>query len=472
MSSSTPVQVLDNSYTKREVNKGKDILNSPALSEQGRNWLVRALDPYHDSELKCEGYPDTEKAGSVVQEINMSMGISVPASVTSGNNWDCHVFNLADFAQVPGNTTLNPYFYQITTGAVSAAGSSSLAGAGLIALSGAAGTQFLPSSGVAAGTFSNSALDPGSKLQGKCRVIAMGFEVYNTTAPLYKQGVATVYRLSQPKDQELLVNKVGTDSAANSTYSPSVHKLYALPPTSAADALVLPGSKQWDAARGCYCICTLTDTENRTRNVDNIPRLYSEWQSIATTAQTSCGALLSTQTVGAVSSYTTKYATPYNTSGVYFTGLSYQTTLQVNLKVLVETIPDPRSAFASLATASPNYDPEALRLYSEIVCHIPVGVPVDENPSGEWFESVLGTLGDISSMAGAINPIFSVLGKGLGIASKIAPRLIDAYESHHKKKKHDAEIGSGMRLSLANLKNAKAPQKASKGKATVRQKKA
>jgi hypothetical protein len=265
-------------------------------------------------------------------------------------------------------------------------------------------------------------------------VVGIAFEVLNTTAVLYKQGTVTAYRMTQPKDQYIGVNTIGIDSVANQTYNQVTHRVFCLPPTTVVEAVVLPGSKQWEAERGGYCVGTLTDDENRSRQVDNLPRLYMEAQSWPSVSTAPCGALVSFISQAATSGYTVKYYSPLNTSGLYFTGLSYQTSLQVNLKVLYETFPDPRSSFATLACTSPDYDPEAIRLYTELACHIPPGVPVDENPSGEFFGHMLGTLGSLSTMAGAINPLFAVLGTGLGLASKILPGVIDSFE-HTKKKK-------------------------------------
>jgi len=73
-------------------------LESPLLSDDGRRWIVRAVDPFHDTQVKPAGFPDFDQSGTVVQEINMSVTIGPPATVTSGSNWDCHVFNMCDFA--------------------------------------------------------------------------------------------------------------------------------------------------------------------------------------------------------------------------------------------------------------------------------------------------------------------------------------------------------------------------------------
>lgn len=117
------------------------------------------------------------------------------------------------------------------------------------------------------------------------------------------------------------------------------------------------------------------------------------------------------------------YPMPFNTSGAYFTGLSPETTLQLNFKLIVEVAPGPNDQLATLATSSPEFDPPALELYSRVCSRLPPGVPQDENPAGEFFKSVLGTLGDIVALGGALHPAFSLVGGGMKAVSKVIPTV-------------------------------------------------
>ncbi len=40
------------------------------LKQESRHWLLRALDPFHDTNIKPAGFPDLDASPSVVQEIN------------------------------------------------------------------------------------------------------------------------------------------------------------------------------------------------------------------------------------------------------------------------------------------------------------------------------------------------------------------------------------------------------------------
>lgn len=116
------------------------------------------------------------------------------------------------------------------------------------------------------------------------------------------------------------------------------------------------------------------------------------------------------------------YRSAFNISGAYFTGLSLQTTLQLNLKAIIEVCPGPTDAIATLATASPEYDPAALEFYSRICSRLPPGVPQDENPAGEFFKQVLSTVGDIAQMGSVIHPAFGLIGGGAKAIARLIPQ--------------------------------------------------
>jgi len=60
------------------------------LTEPGKEWLIAAVDPYHDAPVNCTGFPDVNEAASVVQVIKLSTAIAAPTAAGSGN-WDCHI---------------------------------------------------------------------------------------------------------------------------------------------------------------------------------------------------------------------------------------------------------------------------------------------------------------------------------------------------------------------------------------------
>lgn len=440
LTSQEPTMKIEDQFTDTTVRKGLKVLNSPLLTDQGRHWLTRALDPFHDLAVDPCGYPDLDTTASVVQEINLSLTVSQPTGTGSSGLWDAHIFNWKDFAE-PNNTivgtscTYNPINCQYSN-----SGAGAYIMSGLQVMTGPTGANLLPKDGSAVvGATAAWNLNPNKYLGAKCRVVAMGFEVINTTAELYKQGLVTAYRMPQQEDNFSVVKQLLADGLGGFFPDLRTVRQLSLPPATPADALILPGAKQWGAERGYYGVMTQSGLRNDFKALENVGRLYLEdggWTEASQPLNATKAGIISTVDAQTASYITgSRYMSYYNTSGAYFTGLSAQTTLQVNLKVIVESSPGPKSPFATMARSSPRYDPEALRLYSELSQRLPVGVPVDMNPDGEWFRMVLGTLGDLSTMASGINPIFGLVGQGLKLGAQVAPGVVNMLKRVEDKEK-------------------------------------
>jgi hypothetical protein len=174
--------------------------------------------------------------------------------------------------------------------------------------------------------------------------------------------------------------------------------------------------------------------------VDNTPRIYIQSDIGNATVRSAMVRKPPTNAILSPNVLTSGvYYAPFNTSGIYASGLSPQSTLQVNVKILLEVAPDPTSTLATLAQPSPPCDYEAVRLASNAFSALPVGVPFDENPNGEWFRSVLGTLGALSTSASGINPLFGIIGRGLSLASGVVPTVVDFIRDKDTKKGKSVE---------------------------------
>jgi len=454
LTSFTPTQIINQPHDPKLIDKGRKIINSDLITDDGRKWLTKALDPFHDTQLRPVGYPDLDLSSSVVQEINLSMTLSKPAAAVTGT-WDAHVFSLPDFSSPqhdPGFNALDPVRYNFKTGGYTGVAGTSIPMAGVVGLTGVSGSQWFPTLNTlqTAGIEAQN-LQVGPNITDKCRVVGAAFEVINTTAPINQQGLVTAYRLPQ-LDSEVVLTTSTKDSASNDVFTPWNINQYAMPPVNVAEALILPASKQWHASRGCYSVILMNNLANPASGVSNKGRIYLQNNtvySMVVGGDYNTGGIISHNVFIPGSSIPTLSGcmhSPYNTSGCILTGLSLETTLQVNVKYLIEVFPGPRSPFTTLAEASPTYDPEALRLYSQLVNHLPVGVPVDENPDGEWFETILGTLGSLAEMAGFLHPAFGLLGRGLKIASSVAPRVVGAIQGQRKLKKQVSKTDGKSKL--------------------------
>jgi len=242
-------------------------------------------------------------------------------------------------------------------------------------------------------------------------LIGMGFEVHNITAELNKQGSVTVFEQSQSRDpfSTLFLNTANT-TIIGSFSSNWVQQA----PTSLSNALLLQGSKTWDASQGAYCVCTMSDVVNPPRMAEVINPLSI--QIIDANYPNVIGGTCyipgtTTQTAGSFSCPGMNICTPYNSKGMYFSNLSATTVLQLNAVFIIERFPSEVDGdLTVLATPTADYDPIALEAYSRLCRLIPVGVPVNQNGFGDWFFGEVSSLIDCmtgTNFAGGINKSLS-----------------------------------------------------------------
>lgn len=405
------------------------------LTEAGKQWLIAAVDPWHDTPLDVTGYPDVNEASSVVQVVKLSANIV--STQTAGQDWDCHIHQfpwMSPTALGPGNwsNTLNGdqstgfgSFFLGTSITTPTAGPNSNCFYGALTVD-----QSLSSTGQTF-TWTNGTsfvpFDAGLRpyLVGEYRVIAMGFEVINTTSELNVQGLCTVYRqpmASIDSAKTIFMTSGNVTVAGQNTFN-SAYPTYvrdAAPPINIAEAMLLDGTKQWKAKEGCYVVSTMNSPENPAGPDNATPILHLSTSD--TTAPAAWGvtipssgglnAAFSSTTVEASSSTTVigflptggSWLQPFNHAGAYFTGLSPTTTLTVNAIYYIERFPSQQdSALVVLARESPRMDCVALDLYSEIIREMPVGVPQRMNGLGEWFSDA------VSSAVDYISPVLSAI---------------------------------------------------------------
>lgn len=382
------------------------------LTEDGKNWLTAAIDPFHDLDIKVQGLPDMVLAPSVVQCVKQTMQISCPASVTSGT-WDCHLYTLPWLtATAMSSCTV----YRNTLQAGSLAAGPTLGG--LVAASVATGSDSVVNSN-AVPTQCLALAD--NYVQGSARVIAAGFEVVNTTSKLNAQGQVIAYRQPQPAPRPstyFYASPAITTVLGAGSYS----DVYA-PPVNPAAALKLAGSRQWDAIKGSYNVCTFSSLD--------IPADGDAWSDpimLFNPPGTSLtGALIPTPVTGgsggSLYNPTQTALYPMNTAGAYYTGLSLETTLSVTLNVYVERFPGAlESDLSVLASPSPAYDITALQLYTHALRDMPPGVIQSANGFGDWFAGVAQKVGGaVSKIAGMFpHPVAQAVSQGAGVVSSVA----------------------------------------------------
>jgi len=437
---------------RSRVTRGEQIMqrlvDNNTITSSGRDFLIAALDPMHDNQLKdLAGWPDVESASSVVRCIKQTQTYS--SNNPSAGVWD---FSL----------NLFPFLQNIPAAAGRC--SNNLIGATMPP------AQVRPYGGLA-----GYQLSPGQELDlinnppafqlclndaysaGASRIVGIGIEVINTTSALYKQGQIVCWR--QPNGS--IMDRHHFTLIQDEGNVPLTGCVLQGFPRSVPEASLISGSRQWEAADGAYIVVPFAGPTNPPQLVGYTQPLMSiQWADetdvadrtfsvpLATTMdndQINYGYLMTpimldgTAAKGPVLDNFVQQATklyPIQQVGCFFTGLSPETSLSITLNVFVETFPTvSEPEILVLATPSAEYDPVALQIFSNALTQLPVAVPAGFNPFGEWFTDIVSTLSDwLTVPATAINP---VLGAGIGAAGQMAKswRTKQGYDKPKKEKR-------------------------------------
>ncbi len=396
--------------SNNRVSKAERLLNrlqrepSCSLTPEGANYVKQRFDPYHDNPIKPGGYPDAYNGFTVSRCVKKSMTLSqtsggLPATETP---WDMHIFN---------TQCLDPDFFTLVTDASSGGASQFEAnfnnstpkwGGVMIQGNNASGTQFNyldPSSATESilGQISLSEND----LSDNMRVIAMGIEIIDGTAALYRQGILTAYRQNQPQQQQFTFQGFQTPNAANTiaTYTGS-GRLFKLPPTDTKSALLIPDSKQWKVEEGAYISVDFNSEDIPMIAPETVVACYQddfEGSEISSTVTqfralhkpnnyVDRSILTTTPTTWRSYGGATHRYLPVNTNGIFLTGLNPLATITVNVIYYLECAPDgDDEELLTLASESPALDVFAMMMVSELRRDAPVAVKLYENYMGEWF---------------------------------------------------------------------------------------
>jgi len=436
---------------------------------------VCATDPFHDTEVRCDGYPDVTTAKSVVQVVTQT--VSVPVYTGGLGAWDCQVFfapltpcfsqddsmhkttttttanekrtTYSTGRQVSDSKISSPIVLQDTvehlgmppiksgggvvrdtnvvsrvyykttvdeSGHINQTGSGFQVNAGWNIKTGPVGFDIISGS---VGTDNFGLALPPQFCTGAWRLLSTGLEVVNTTAMLYKGGSVTSYRSPSCQIQGLTLSVPEIQSLVGQSVGLT-------PPANQQQAALYPNSKTWEAEKGVYLIATLQSNQNP---------LYCPLPGI--------GGIMTPSSLGNLEDgdgwigYFPKIqmghsmpsaacsTLPFDVSGSVFGGLNNQTTLQITARYYIErhpTIADPD--ILVLARTPAPYDPVVLELYSRVLNELPVAVPVGENPLGEWFNDILDGVAEwapkIGTFLGNAVPGAALIGKVVGTAAGAA----------------------------------------------------
>jgi hypothetical protein len=446
------------------------IMGNRRLSAAAKNWMIATLDPFHDKSFDAPRCPDGQAFRGLGMTETMSATIVSPPGAPA--TWELWVFacpytygSSAAYSVTPTHDGSNPnnYFNSLISFLVST-GSNGVATA---TIGYDAGTgfwpvgegRFMPAGGVSyitcptaaafqafdPATMAYGALQvPSNFLFGSHRILGGGFELENTTAPLYKQGTCTVARVPCTKIFEPIQNTItyrhndGTTSVSDFPGQVTLQQF----PSSLTDLVEMQNSCQWPAERGAYVVQHMRKVPDvagprrvllRTPVSGQTGVAFSGPSPVWSSAGGTIAYVGTTDNSAATGLNQVPMCVPYTDidadwSVCCMSGLSPQTTFTLRARMFIERFPTSitgttaynEDAFVSQARHSPPREDYAIALWEAAMAKLPSGCPYDENPLGEWFDTVVDI---IDAAAPAIGGAFGPKGAAIGQAVASAARL-------------------------------------------------
>lgn len=392
-----------------------------SLNPDSAAWLTACLDPYHDNQLELEGLPDERSAPSVVQMHNQTITLTAPATA-GGGNWDASVLYTGFDSVLFENRSKGGL---IASGGLLHIYDSTNIGVGqpfgaLCAWTGAAGASWPTGSLNSAETPVGAALGSCSPYE-KCRLIAVGYEIHNTTAEVYKQGSLIVAQLPDAACDHGTVAYCDVRAQDPWLKVDAQSDRGCLRASTSTPLQAIPGSQTWPAADGVYVIPRMTQVPRAVNELVE-PAAAAGFMGRGPVIRGTDGLSATIQpcnyTGGAPNTlpiWKSYFPSGFSPVQTFLTGLSNQTTLTVTFRTVVEYFPDMDSGLLPLASPSPAYDAKAFALYGGIVARAPYAVPVGQNSAGEYFRKIMAiaskSLGLLAPMFGEYAPLATVAGR-------------------------------------------------------------
>jgi hypothetical protein len=367
----------------------QELVSSKAITQSGADWLRTALDPFHDYAKDFEGYPDLVSTKSKVQLTCRSTTITTP---TAGGAYSARVWvnNICSNAGGSFNDVRG-----VTAGGLDIDTTTSCGPNGLLIVESWNG-GVNPNVDIPGANFTRSALQAKTSTTAG-RLIALGFEVHNTTPVVNMAGTLTA---STTPNVDLEWDRVVEDSVLPSDPNSMGLQQVVMPPTDSATALTVPGAVQWHSEKGAYVVAQLNKPTIPVDAASKRLYLYGDSYTSAVAVDATVG------TNGAIYAVTENQDHSFSRPYVLLTGLSAESTFTVTMRAYIEYFPRPGETFMPFATASPAYDHYALELYGMVAAELPLAVPVNMNAKGDWFRLVMRA---VSMAASAIAPLTAVI---------------------------------------------------------------
>jgi hypothetical protein len=254
---------------------------------------------------------------------------------------------------------------------------------------------------------------------GPVRMIGMGVEVRDVSNDLHKQGTLTCFEVPQSigetenitiRAQSVTRDAVETDYIQTSVNAVPINKF----PDNLGEMMLYPSTLQWACEDGCYTVVPYSGRDNYAVESEyRTPWMYgtesdNDKPGTLNTTSKFIGEWASGSPDGDNFVFLANNYAPVHSKGIYLSGLGAESEITFNFRMFLECFPTASSKLSTLAKRSAKFDPAALALISAAMKKLPVGVPVGNNLSGDWFWQTLeAALPYIGGIASVVFPEFS-----------------------------------------------------------------
>jgi hypothetical protein len=431
---------------KRSRSRLEALASLPDVDPRTLTSVLNMLDPFKDGTITPVGFPDSRGVTSLVMVDTQETTIQQPAGLAAGATWDLHV-GLMPYPIVP---TSNGSVGSISsTGAVTSSAATTLAGP-YFALTGATGASLNPLDVTAAGTTNAFSGSYGALAQSSMyRIVAQAIEVVNTSADLYRNGMAYGYRLPANK------SRVGySPPGASALLEPYVAgiDLTVKPPVRAQELVNAKNTFEGDGRDGLYVI-------NLPSKFANDPPMQTAtgvgWVKLPGSRSQSGTDFVYTLSCGSHMGW--------EQAGGFVTGISQNSSFLVRYRTYIEIFPSVVEGNGLIRLAYPPvpHHPLIEEIINRVISEMPAGCSYTENPLGEWFSKVLDAVSSyapvLGNALGTVLPGAGFIGKGLGTVASMAKNL--AFSEGAKKQALEASSSASKTVAKAlqkpNRKNKK-----------------
>lgn len=305
----------------------------------------------------------------------------------------------------------------------------------------------------------------------KSDVCGWGVEVINATPMLNIGGTLTQGAIPQFDwvDNFSTEFVVQDGAGMGADFGPWGVRPMALCPTSEAQLLQFQGSQQWNAKEGAYVVVPINWVDYTESPIPMPVMAFTESLPTGTALAQPCYVNARQNiTIGGRTDAVNPFAYNYlncDSQCMMFTGLDPKTELTVRFKFWGQT--EPKSNIVQLRAAKPAvpWNQDFIELATQMKCCAPNATFFTNNPSGEWWKTILGTAAELapSILSMIPHPAARALAP---VAAAAAPMLKSAAadsKTKRKAKNASGKYGVGMKKNKQGKIVPKKPKPAASG---------